>query len=303
MSPSPTPLFLSLERVEDAAVARVEARLRERTCGTGGGGECLEARGHRGSEARARDDADPRLGQDAERALGADEQALGRRAGAGRGQPARRGRRSAADGAEWRRPIRRCARRERRGSGRRPCRDPLHAEASRTRTTADSGGEVTRAASAPPRARVRRRRSRSRAVRGIGVDLAEAIEACRGRSTQRRGTRQRAEARLDRRGDRRSLRRTGSRRTPSDAHQSRTRTISSSSDAGAHDVAGAFAKSPSTSRAHKRTGKLLPRSPRRARERVLLAGGMRTERRRRRDAGRRRRRTSSPWRGQATLGA
>ena len=79
-----------LDRVEQPAVGRVQPGLRDRARrGDARASKSAKRDGRRGPPARPVLQAHPRLGDHAERALGAEEQPVGRRPGAGAGQPPR----------------------------------------------------------------------------------------------------------------------------------------------------------------------------------------------------------------------
>ncbi len=78
-----------LLRIEDAAVRRIEAGLRDRPDRARGGEEIGKADGAAGAKARPVLQPHPGLGDDAENAFRADEQAVGAGPGARSGQPAR----------------------------------------------------------------------------------------------------------------------------------------------------------------------------------------------------------------------
>ena len=92
---------LRLALVEDAAVRGPQARLRDLAQGVQRGEQVVEHDARRRALRRARAHAHPRLGDHAERALGAEQQPVGRRPGAGAGQPPRR-----VDAARRQRPDR-----------------------------------------------------------------------------------------------------------------------------------------------------------------------------------------------------
>ena len=81
------PGLLRLERVDQPQVRRPQARLGDRPHGVRAAEELAEAHRARAAVARPRLDAHPRLGDDAEDPLRSQQQPVGRRAGAGPGQP------------------------------------------------------------------------------------------------------------------------------------------------------------------------------------------------------------------------
>ena len=162
-----------LERVDEAAVRRLELGLGERADGLRAAEERGEAHRAPGAVDRPRAHADPRLGDEAEDPFRAEQQPVGRGAGARPGQAARH------PVARRRRPRGRTRRGRRCGSGawrsarRRASRSSRRA--STARTTAGRSAASARARRAAPRSAARSRPRRC-APRARPVDLAQLVD-------------------------------------------------------------------------------------------------------------------------------
>ncbi len=128
--------IVRLLRIEDAAIGGVEPGLRDGAHGACGGKEVLEAHAAAGAETRPVLQPHPRPRDDAEDAFRADEHAVGARAGAGAGQPARLQHAFRASPCAATRPDRRCACRASRSG--RPSASRSSRPRSRTRSSAEN---------------------------------------------------------------------------------------------------------------------------------------------------------------------